>query len=1704
MGREYDTLNCIYNPIPGSMFVPTATTRVSYHKTTPEFNDEIKIRLPLSLNRNHFLLFKVFHVHVKASDRRNSTMGGIFGGGRKSDDSGEVCAMIGQGFMPLFSQSSCLVSDGDYVVPISEEGDDHMPAAGHLSVSSMDSYATTEASSTSARPASSTISGRRTSSAAVKYLPPAVVVRTRAFSSFVSKNEGLQNFISKHPPALGQLPSLTARLKSALSISPSGRSRDLSQATSMASVESNTDPIHPTNSEALLYELTVFFVNLKMGPRKGENSGLLDANMRGSPRFVDSLKIELTLHFFGIMRQLIRQLCGGDCVCRPRYANPYAHTNLRCISFLSLLRVFDIVAPHVQTGENADGGEYLDAEYLRLYVEYVFDEEVYTSECRTHRDTGGALGAIAKTAQALLKTHRAMDLVRKQQSSVVALADDFDRVVDHAMAQIEEIVYQGALLSSIGKISHEIVGGKLKSTERAAAHWWKGYVNDKSSLEEIETALAAGVFTPRGSVGTVNPLREPLVVQPILPPYDSLEGYLSRRYHLKDMMRSVDVTKESPPMQWWPWMYEVIVFQWSAFLNVFDPRKRERIQAANVAIEEEEDEENTEDDQWSTSNPYPYQSDDPILQENISTESLRTLATKHGPILLAMIMKSLSLRIIRDKKKSPVIMDEEFMAALEALMSALAREVHTRGKSVLPCRRLNMAISYFLRDLFAVVVPLQVARIVCAYFISSRKIQRENQEISQKPQTDQVKTRINFIHELCRMDHFFAVNFPLHIGQPYAAYVFHPLFSTKELMQRASGTAVRGIANPPHHWLVHMITSEIMTEYTSLEKGLREGSMRMLRELMVRLSYDVRLQSGESRHRTCAMFQPILIIFVHIVDHLKDLASDCLERREALALVVHVLQDTPDFIQRELWRKMTQSRPGGPVRKMPSAGQDSQRHPSHQSQLSSNGGDGFGAALPGKLPIHNAICLFNLVLDTFEFPLSDGGSQGDVGCILSPGICIDASVNKGASEADKKTKSSSIVKKGQGRADMLSQLEARQHQKGGKPTARADRGGKGGERQWKKSIKQTAPRNQTGVKVDSVRSATAAKHVNHSSTMCILHVLTVMLEEVPRVLQPVIAKFRDTVFNEPTQVFMSSVLTLLLHCLNTKQSEIALCSTFRVAETLVKQYGAQNFMLFAGDTFQHWMRTTLMACSSLFAALRLAATRFLFGMLLSSIQWTGSFTDVSVPIIGVLRDVVECLHSKCKAPQARNTHFLKPLFFAIAVMKENATSGKSKLYNATSSLLAFFDKLDTLVQVYAFTTTKLPSALDTTTKTPDSFKDEDMDSVTHLFFRGAMAIEPLELPRQRIYILENLSKIHNIIGNTAESAMVQWNIYLTCAQTTATCTSLWAPKLPLQWINPRTAVIGGDVPHFCRALHASKISPVSHPWQSHVQHRKHMISALTVAVELFKEKHLVYLAERALMTLIGLHRAEVDNVSQLAECYDHVASMYKHAFAAGNMKFAMGTFYRVLYIGKGVPARLRGKEFIVRNGNYLHVSDFQSLIRSHLQSLVEDGIPVSILPDTAPVPDSDKEEAFAYMTSVNPVLAKGTGHSRALVLSTESQILQNMAKQNEISTFQFSVPFTKEGKSHAKTIDLQWKRTTVLTVPHPFPFLLTYQEVVKREVRDLTPIEVAIDDIMERIATMEEEIRKKPSTEQSYINNLMRLVQGTVVPQVTFGNNKYN
>lgn len=169
----------------------------------------------------------------------------------------------------------------------------------------------------------------------------------------------------------------------------------------------------------------------------------------------------------------------------------------------------------------------------------------------------------------------------------------------------------------------------------------------------------------------------------------------------------------------------------------------------------------------------------------------------------------------------------------------------------------------------------------------------------------------------------------------------------------------------------------------------------------------------------------------------------------------------------------------------------------------------------------------------------------------------------------------------------------------------------------------------------------------------------------------------------------------------------------------------------------------------------------------------------------------------------------------------------------------------------------------------------------------------------------------------------------------------------------------------------------------------------------------------------------------------------------------------------------------------MHLSEFHTLMRSLLKILVTNGVDVSISTQNTPS-DADylSSGAIIFIATVKPIFSK--------VTSTISHAL------NHVKEFQYSAPFTKQPslRTHAKSMDAQWKRNTYLIVDEPFPYLQSRQLVITRVSKDLCPIEVAIEDIEDRIEAMKFELSDSSSL---VLNNLMRLAQGSVLPQVNQG-----
>jgi hypothetical protein len=276
---------------------------------------------------------------------------------------------------------------------------------------------------------------------------------------------------------------------------------------------------------------------------------------------------------------------------------------------------------------------------------------------------------------------------------------------------------------------------------------------------------------------------------------------------------------------------------------------------------------NTSRVNWGAStqpvSPYPFElSNDIPRSNNCPYKDTRMLLADHGPLLLLMIMKSLVMRIKREEKRTPVILDPQFATALESLVVTIAIEVATAtSNGVVRNRKLNSALATFLRRLFAVASPSQVSTLIAAYFSAMRG----------RGRVVETELRLQFLEELSMFDHSVAVNFPLTVDAPLSLFTFN---LTQEYFARPSSLkkildaladsstaanlrantfdedgrsecaliaysarGLRGLAaNPSPHWLAYIFVAEAMAAYRQEERKVKTLAVAILRDLLVRHS----------------------------------------------------------------------------------------------------------------------------------------------------------------------------------------------------------------------------------------------------------------------------------------------------------------------------------------------------------------------------------------------------------------------------------------------------------------------------------------------------------------------------------------------------------------------------------------------------------------------------------------------------------------------------------------------------------------------------------------------------------------------------------------------------------------------------------------------------------------------------------------------------
>ncbi|XP_066842626.1 dedicator of cytokinesis protein 9 isoform X10 [Anser cygnoides] len=225
---------------------------------------------------------------------------------------------------------------------------------------------------------------------------------------------------------------------------------------------------------------------------------------------------------------------------------------------------------------------------------------------------------------------------------------------------------------------------------------------------------------------------------------------------------------------------------------------------------------------------------------------------------------------------------------------------------------------------------------------------------------------------------------------------------------------------------------------------------------------------------------------------------------------------------------------------------------------------------------------------------------------------------------------------------------------------------------------------------------------------------------------------------------------------------------------------------------------------------------------------------------------------------------------------------------------------------------------------------------------------------------------------------------------------------------------------------------------------------------------------------------------RLAHLYDTLHRAYSKVTEVMHTgKRLLGTYFRVAFFGQGFFEDEDGKEYIYKEPKLTPLSE----ISQRLQKLYSDKFGsenVKMIQDSGKVNPKDLDSKYAYIqvTHVIPYFEEKELQERKT----------DFERTHNIRRFMFEMPFTQAGKRQGG-VEEQCKRRTILTAIHCFPYVKKRIPVMYQHHTDLNPIEVAIDEMSKKVT----ELRQLCASAEVDMIKLQLKLQGSVSVQVNAG-----
>ncbi|XP_066453818.1 dedicator of cytokinesis protein 7 isoform X13 [Eleutherodactylus coqui] len=1032
------------------------------------------------------------------------------------------------------------------------------------------------------------------------------------------------------------------------------------------------------------------------------------------------------------------------------------------------------------------------------------------------------------------------------------------------------------------------------------------------------------------------------------------------------------------------------------------------------------------------------------LQWVVCSGAVREATLQQAWFFFELMVKSMVHHLyFADKLESPRKhrFPERFMDDISALVSTMANDIVTRfQKDTEMVERLNVSLGFFLNDLLSIMDRGFVFSLVKAHFkqVSSKLHILPNPSIL-------VSLRLDFLRIICSHEHYVTLNLPCSLLTPpsspspsvSSATSQSSGFSTNVQDQKIANMFELSVPFRQQHYLAGLVLTELAVILDPEAEGLfglHKKVINMVHNLLSTHDSDPRYADPEVKARVAMLYLPLIGIVMETVPQLYDFTESHNQRgRPNCAAGEEHEGEGGSMISQTV--AMAIAGTSVPQLTRPSSflltSQPSRQHSTFSAESSRS----------------LLICLLWVLKNADEIVLQKWFTDLSIlqlnRLLDLLYLCVSCFEYKGK-KAFERMNSLTFKKSKDMRAKLeeaiLGSIGARQEMVR-RSRERSPSGSAFGSQENLRWRKEMTHWRQNTDKMDKSRAeleheALIDGNLATEANLIILDTLEIVVQTVS--------------LTESKESILGGVLKTLLHSMACNQSALYLQHCFATQRALVSKFPE---LLFEEETEQcaDLCLRLLRHCSSSISTIRSHASASLYLLMRQNFEIGNNFARVKM-------QVTMSLSSLVGTSQNFNEEFLRRSLKTILTYAEEDL----ELRETT-----FPDQVQDLVF-------NLHMILSDTVKMKEHQEDPEM--LIDLMYRIAKGYQTS--PDLRLTWLQNMAGKHSERSNHAESAQ--------CLVHSAALVAEYLSMLEDRKYLPVGCVTFQNISS--NVLEESAVSDdVVSPDEEGICSGKYfteagLVGLLEQAAASFSMAGMYEAVNDVYKVLIPIHEANRD-AKKLCTIHGKLQEAFsKIVHQDGKRMF--GTYFRVGFYGTRF-GDLDEQEFVYKEPAITKLAEISHRLEGFYGERFGEDV-VEVIKDSNPVDKCklDSNKAFIQITYVEPYFDTYEMKDRITYFD----------KNYNLRRFMYCTPFTLDGRAHGDLHE-QFKRKTILTTSHAFPYIKTRINVIHKEEIILTPIEVAIEDMQKKTQELAFATHQDPADPKM----LQMVLQGSVGTTVNQG-----